>query len=177
MWEQPSTRACALHRLSLNLYEPIASVAALSERPAGWQQSRHKLIGAMPPRFVIARSEATWQSHATGYVFAEGPVLSSRVPRDCHVGLRPPRNDNSEAIAIFKEALIKSTRMEIERFFVKSRFGKRRNTLCISSFSNRRIGKKDPMSADGDLFRGSLILNVKPAGKAAPCHPKNQRLH
>ena len=31
-----------------------------------------------------------------------------------------------------------------ERFFVKSRFEKRRNTLCIASVSNRRIGGKDP---------------------------------
>ena len=32
--------------------------------------------------------------------------------------------------------------------------------MCISSFSNRRIGKKDPMSADGDLFRGSLEFHM-----------------
>ena len=47
--------------------------------------------------------------------------------------------------------------MDGERFFVKSRFGKRRNTVCISRFSNRRIGGKDPSSAVGDLIRGSLV--------------------
>lgn len=41
-----------------------------------------------------------------------------------------------------KEALIQSTRIDPEKFFVKSRLEKRRNILCIS----RRIGKKDPMS-------------------------------
>ena len=59
---------------------------------------------------------------------------------------------------IFREGLIKSTRVDGERFFVKARFGKRRNTLCISSFSNRRFGEKDPPSTAEDLFRASLII-------------------
>ena len=58
---------------------------------------------------------------------------------------------------IFKEALIKSAAVDGERFFVKTMFEKRRNSACISRFSNRRIGGKDPSSAVGDLFRGSLI--------------------
>ena len=53
---------------------------------------------------------------------------------------------------------MKSTAVDGERFFVKTRFGKWRNTLCISHFSNRRIGGKDPSSAVGDLFRGSPDL-------------------
>ena len=56
----------------------------------------------------------------------------------------------------FKEALIKSAAVDGERFFVKTRFEKRWNTVCISRFSNRRIGGKDPSSAVGNLFRGSL---------------------
>ena len=59
---------------------------------------------------------------------------------------------------ISKEALIKSAAVDGERFFVKTRFGKWRNTLRISHFSNRRIGGKDPSSAVGDLFRGSLDI-------------------
>ena len=55
-----------------------------------------------------------------------------------------------------REALIKSAAVDGERFFVKTRFEKRGNTVCISRFSNRRIGGKDPSSAVGDLFRGSL---------------------
>ena len=55
-----------------------------------------------------------------------------------------------------REVLIKSAAVDGERFFVKTRFEKRRNTVCISRFSNRRIGGKDPSSAVGDLFRGSL---------------------
>ena len=36
-----------------------------------------------------------WQSHAPTSEFAEVALLSPRVLRDCHVGLRPPRNDTS----------------------------------------------------------------------------------
>ena len=43
----------------------------------------------------------------------------------------------------FREPLNKSTVVDGERFFVKTRFGKWRNALCISNFSNRRIGGKD----------------------------------
>ena len=40
-----------------------------------------------------------------------------------------------------------------ERFFVKSRFEKRRNTVCISNFSNRRIGGKDPPKRADTIVR------------------------
>ena len=59
-------------------------------------------------------------------------------------------------VAVFMEALIKSTRAVVERFFGGLRFEKRRNTLCISSFSNRKADEKDPATAAGDLFRDSL---------------------
>ena len=55
-----------------------------------------------------------------------------------------------------KETLIKSARMDGKRFFAKTRFGKRRNTVCISSFSSRKIDGKGPASAVADLFRASL---------------------
>ena len=59
----------------------------------------------------------------------------------------------------FREVLIKSAAVDGERFFVKTRLEKRGNTVCISRFSNRRSGGKDPSSAVGDLFRGSLIYS------------------
>ena len=46
-------------------------------------------------RFVIPRSEATWESPAAGYVFAEAHLLSDMVLQECHVGRWPPRNDTS----------------------------------------------------------------------------------
>ena len=72
----------------------------------------------------------------------------------------------------FREALIKSAAVDGERFFVKTRLEKRGNTVCISRFSNRRIGGKDPSSAVGDLFRGSFDIaeirrQILPTIKAA----------
>ena len=65
-----------------------------------------------------------------------------------------------QAVPLFpsytKEALNKSARAVGEGFCSKSRFGNRRNTLCISRFSNRRVGAKDPLPAAADLFRASL---------------------
>ena len=39
-----------------------------------------------------------------GVEFAEAFLLSERVLRDCHVGLRPPRNDKSGVRAVFTMA-------------------------------------------------------------------------
>ena len=43
-----------------------------------------------------------------------------------------------------------------ERFFAKSRFEKCRNTVCISSFSNHRIGGKDPPKRADAIVRCCL---------------------
>ena len=96
---------CSPYRPPSKRHAPIASVAALTaqplaalppygcgvpftggERHAGWHYLRHKFIGARPPKFVIPRSEATWESPAAGYVFAEAYLLFNMVLRDCHVG-------------------------------------------------------------------------------------------
>ena len=47
-----------------------------------------------------------------------------------------------------------------ERFFVKARLEKRRNTVCISNFSNYRIGGKDPAKREDAIVRccHSLLL-------------------
>ena len=61
------------------------------------------------------------------------------------------------------------------RFFVESRFGKRRRTLCTPSFLNRWIGGKDSASAEGNSIRGSplnsdVLVSVYDPGRdlAAP---------
>ena len=41
-----------------------------------------------------------------------------------------------------------------ERFWLKLKFRKRRNTGCISSFLNCKVGAKDPPTADADLISG-----------------------
>ena len=63
-------------------------------------------------------------------------------------------------IFIIREALNKSARAVSERFCSELRFENRRNTLCISRFSNRKVGTKDPLSAAADLFRASLDCHV-----------------
>ena len=56
-----------------------------------------------------------------------------------------------------------------ERFFVKSRFEKRRNTVCISSFSNCGIGGKDPPKCADTIVRCCLrFLRVTSASLLTP---------
>ena len=57
-----------------------------------------------------------------------------------------------------REALNQSARAVGERFCRKLRFENRRNTLCISRFSNRKVAAKDPPGAAADLFRASLVF-------------------
>ena len=53
-----------------------------------------------------------------------------------------------------KRPMTKLTRVDGERFCAKSKFGNRRNTLCISRFSNWRVGAKDPSATAGDFVIG-----------------------
>ena len=63
-----------------------------------------------------------------------------------------------------------------EKFSARSRFEKRGNTACISSFSNRRIGEKDPPKRVGAiawcclstlLLALALLTGVSTAARAA----------
>ena len=54
------------------------------------------------------------------------------------------------------EAMDKSARTDTERFWLKSRFEIRRNTLCISRFANRWVGAKDPEAVADDLVNVSV---------------------
>ena len=92
--------------------------------------------------------------------------LAALPPYGCGVPLAGAISQNNCASCIFsgeyeifliREALNKSARSVSEGFCSKLRFENRRNTLCISRFSNRKVGTKDPLSAAADLFRGSLI--------------------
>ena len=114
------------------------------------------------------------------YLSERGPAAGSQnAPVSAGIGVRllfQKRflvNAGRNALKALKEVLIKSAAVDGERFFVKTRFEKRGNTVCISRFSNRRIGGKDPSSAVGDLFRGSLNtrINVLTFSKPSPCAP------
>ena len=67
--------------------------------------------------------------------------------------------------SFFRAALHSLARDFGERFCSKIKFGKRRNTLCISSFSNCNIGAKDPPKAEDIIVRCCLkeTLNKPPA--------------
>ena len=95
--------------------------------------------------------------------------LAALPPYGCGVPLAGAISQNNFASCMFsgeyeifliREALNKSARAVSERFCSKLRFENRRNTLCISRFSNRKVGTKDPLSAAADLFGGSLDCHV-----------------
>ena len=78
----------------------------------------------------------------------------------------------------FKEALVISARVDVERFWHKSRFEIRRHTLCISRVSNRRVGTKDLAATADDIISDSLkngrVFGHKKLfvfGTAATVHP------
>ncbi len=82
----PDFPSANTNRLPLKRRAPIASVAALIERHAGLQQGRHSFYGARPPDLSLRGGRRpTWQSHATGHVFAGSTLLSTPVLRDSHV--------------------------------------------------------------------------------------------
>ena len=56
------------------------------------------------------------------------------------------------------EALNKSARAGSERFCSQTRFGKWRNTVCISHFSNRRLGANDPLPSRRRFVQSFLYL-------------------
>ena len=92
------------YKVPIKTYQPIASVAALtaqplaalppygcgvplagSERLAGWQVIEWLRRPRNAPRFVIPRSEATWESRGGSCAFADGfPTIrpgTARLPR------------------------------------------------------------------------------------------------
>ena len=95
--------------------------------------------------------------------------LAALPPYGCGVPLAGAISQNNFASCMFsgeyeifliREALNKSARAVSEGFCSKLRFENRRNTLCISRFSNRKVGTKDPLSAAADLFGDSLDCHV-----------------
>ncbi|MEE0111213.1 MAG: hypothetical protein UEP57_10055 [Oscillospiraceae bacterium] len=59
-------------------------------------------------------------------------------------------------MAPLKEAMMRSARAVSERFWPELTFEKRWNTVCISSFSNGKVGSKDPLTAADDFLQRFL---------------------
>ena len=88
------------NRLSLKWYAPIASVAALSERHGQLQIWRHSRRMCNASKFVIARALCARGNLAVpGRITGKLSAKSQLPARDCHVGLRPPRNDKLGGLA------------------------------------------------------------------------------
>ena len=117
-----------------------------------------------------------WQSHAPTSEFAEVALLSTRVLRDCHVGLRPPRNDTSGEHGTGNGALHR-----ISRPIAASRTGLAVPDPTVTSLpiqTCKKIGSRlRPRPGSGCLFKkgrkkresiGKLILQRSAAEAEAP---------
>ena len=82
------------YRLPLKWHAPIASVAALSERHAGWHYLRHKFIGARLPSlsFRGAKRRGNLLQPVT---FSPRPTCYSTWYCEIATSAAPPRNDTS----------------------------------------------------------------------------------
>ena len=85
---------CSSYKPPLKWCAPIASVAALSERHGQLQIWRHSRRMCNASKFVIARPQRGRGNLGKAVSFSPMAFLRSGYDlRDCHVGLRPPRND------------------------------------------------------------------------------------
>ena len=73
------------YSLPLKWYAPIASVAAVSDRHAGWQYWWHEFNGAMPPICHCEAPKGPWQSRSTRLDHRAASANSQLPSRDCHV--------------------------------------------------------------------------------------------
>ena len=93
-------RTCSPYRPSLKWYALPNCHCEGASRP--WQSREGTCSPYRPslkwyalPNCHCEGASRPWQSHAPTSEFAEVALLSTRGLRDCHVGLRPPRNDTS----------------------------------------------------------------------------------
>jgi len=108
---------CSPHRPPIKTHQPIASVAALIERHAGWQYLRYAFCGVKLSSLSFRGAKRRGNLAESGPITGE-PAAKTELPsRDCtpralprasrsgrHVGLWPPRNDNSGSFAILTAA-------------------------------------------------------------------------
>ena len=104
---------CNSYRLPAKTHKPIASVAALPARLAGWQVIGWHRRPRNASKFVIARPQRGRGNLGKAVSFSPMAFLRSgydlrdctprALPRasrsGCHVGLRPPRNDKLGGLA------------------------------------------------------------------------------
>ena len=117
---------------------PIASVAALSERHWQSQIWRHSWRTYNALKFVIARPRRGRGN--LGKAVTISPMAfprSSRVLRDCHVGLWPPRNDTSGGAVVHR-------RSRAVEYSPTGRSKKCRRAICPAAAFNIRTFSASP---------------------------------
>ena len=102
-------------------YQPIASVAAVSDRLAGWQCLQRKFIGAMPSSLSLRGGRRpTWQSRSTRpdhrKAIGENATAFPRLPRRF-----APRNDKLGSLVSMNlcRKICKCTRRSLSAATVK----------------------------------------------------------
>ena len=169
-WYAPIASVAALTAQPLAALPPYGCGVPFTggERHAGWHYLRHKFIGARPPSlsFRGAKRRGNLLQPVT---FSPRPTCYStwycEIATSACVLLAMTNPGASAFHSKFlyttspmrhtREALMKAARADGERFFTETRLEKRGNTLCISSFSSRWIGEKDPAAAADDFVRAS----------------------
>ncbi len=169
-WHAPIASVAALTAQPLAALPPYGCGVPFTggERHAGWHYLRHKFIGARPPSlsFRGAKRRGNLLQPVT---FSPRPTCYStwycEIATSACVLLAMTNPGASAFHSKFlyttspmrhtREALMKAARADGERFFTETRLEKRGNTLCISSFSSRWIGEKDPAAAADDFVRAS----------------------
>ena len=98
---RPSRRNAAdPNGLPIKTCRPIASVAAVSDRHAGWRRLQHGFYGVRPPSLSLRGGQRpTWQSQAGTYESAGAFLCSSQ---SCEIATAPaePRNDKSGSLPL-----------------------------------------------------------------------------
>ena len=89
------------YRPPLKSHAPIASVAALPERHAGWAVCAVLLLWRNAPRLSFRGAKRRGNLLQAAAILPIAFPQFSWVLRDCHVGLWPPRNDKSESFSLF----------------------------------------------------------------------------
>ena len=83
----------------LSSIKTIASVAAVSDRLAGWHYLRHKFIGVMPPSLSFRGAKRRGNLAVLGRIIGHFRRKRNCLP-EIATGAKRPRNDKSGAITV-----------------------------------------------------------------------------
>ena len=119
------------------------------------------------------------QSREGSCDFADGFPIIRHVPRDCHVGLRPPRNDKSGSHHRFSDSPCESFVQRRERHAAPLQW-RVRSAECHQTYKSARrsLTAATPHFSAVSVFNGSWYKAAVPArdchvGLRPPCNDKS----